>query len=195
MGQLEKAIQLRDSAWTMRFEEISQEKNNKIAELEVSFSTAQKEAEIVRLSLANDLNAANLARSRNAQIGLFTAGSLIIISLIIFFTQRSKKMKAEREAQELQVEAMKKRFMELHSSPAELAVDLDLTDLNNKLNTPLTEREFDALRLSIEGKTNTEIAESLFISVSTVKFHLRNTYSKMGVGNRKEAFQYMLKTY
>ena len=89
---------------------------------------------------------------------------------------------------------MKKRFMELHSSPAELAVDLDFAELNSKLNTPLTEREFDALRLSIEGKTNAEISEKLFISVSTVKFHLRNTYSKMGVGNRKEAFQYMLKT-
>ena len=92
------------------------------------------------------------------------------------------------------MEALKKRFMELHSSPAELAVALEFNDLNEKLNTKLTEREFDALRLSLEGKTNVEIADKLFISVSTVKFHLRNTYSKMGVGNRKEAFQLMLKT-
>jgi DNA-binding CsgD family transcriptional regulator len=62
------------------------------------------------------------------------------------------------------------------------------------LNTHLTGREFDALKLSLGGKTNVEIADALFISVSTVKFHLRNTYSKMGVGNRKEAFQLMLKS-
>ena len=103
-------------------------------------------------------------------------------------------MKVEREAQELQVEALKKRFMELHSSPSELAVELDINELNEKLHTPLTDREFDAIKLSIEGKSNVDISDALSISVSTVKFHLRNAYSKMGVGNRKEAFQFMLKT-
>lgn len=118
----------------------------------------------------------------------------MIIVLLVFFTLQSKRQKAEKEAQELQVEALKKRFLELHSSPSELAVALDLKELNGKLHTPLTEREFDTLKHSLEGKTNSEISEKLFISISTVKFHLRNTYSKIGVGNRKEAFQYMLKT-
>ena len=84
--------------------------------------------------------------------------------------------------------------MELHSSPSELAVEMNMKDLNEKLHTPLTEREFDTLKHSIEGKSNSEISDQLFISVSTVKFHLRNSYSKMGVGNRKEAFQFMLKS-
>lgn len=160
---------------------------DRVYELEAQFDTQKKEAEITRLSLENDLK-----DSRILAVGVVAV--LIIIMMIVFFILYSKKQRIEKEAQELQMEAMKKRFMELHSSPAELAVDLDFEDLNSKLNTPLTEREFDALRLSIEGKTNAEIADKLFISVSTVKFHLRNTYAKMGVGNRKEAFQYMLKT-
>ena len=170
------------------------EVKSRIAELETKYETEQKVAEIVRLSLENDLNAANLAKSRNANIALGVGGSLMVILLIVFFTLRHKKQLAEKEAQELQIEALKKRFMELHASPSELAVALEFNELNSKLNTQLTEREFEALKLSLEGKTNTEIADLLFISVSTVKFHLRNTYSKMGVGNRKEAFQLMLKT-
>ncbi len=120
---------------------------------------------------------------------ILTTG-FIIYKLRIQAVQR----RADMEAQELQLEALKNRFMELHTSPAQLVVQLEFDELNQKLNSPLTEREFEALKLSLEGKTNAEISDLLFISISTVKFHLRNTYSKMGVGNRKEAFQYILRT-
>ena len=166
----------------------------KVVELEAKYENARKEAEIQRLSLENELQTANLERSRYLQLAIAIAAVMTILILVIFFIQRNKKLIAEKEAQELQIDALKKRFMELHASPGDLAVQLEFDDLNNKLNTKLTEREFEALKLSLEGKTNAEIADSLFISVSTVKFHLRNTYSKMGVGNRKEAFQLMLKT-
>ena len=175
-----KASELKEILFT-------KEKAKQISELEAKYETEKKEVEIARLSLENDLKDFRILTGGISAV-------LVIVLLVVFYSLRSKKLKAEKEAQELQIEAMKKRFMELHSSPSELAVDLDFLELNGKLHTPLTEREFDALRLSIEGKTNTEIGEKLFISVSTVKFHLRNTYSKMGVGNRKEAFQYMLKT-
>lgn len=194
IGNYKEAYELTEKAMVRRIDEVNEDRNQRIAEWEVKYETVQKESEITKLSLENDLQAANLAKSRNAVIGLTAGGSLVVILLIVFFTLRSKKIKAEKEAQELQMEALKKRFIELHSSPAELAVSLKFEDLNDKLNTELTEREFEALKLSLEGKTNTEIADQLFISVSTVKFHLRNTYSKMGVGNRKEAFQLMLKT-
>ena len=159
----------------------------RLAEVETKYETEKKEAEIQRLALENDLKDSRILAGG---IG-FVA---IIVLLIALFAYKHYKQKAEKEAQELQIEALKKRFMELHSSPSDLAVNLDFEELNGKLNTPLTDREFETLKVSLEGKTNAEISEILFISVSTVKFHLRNTYSKMGVGNRKEAFQYMLKT-
>ncbi len=193
-GQFEKALGFRNNYYDLQDSISSADVKARIAELETKYETEKKEAEITRLSLENDLNTANLASSRNANIAMAIGGSLTITLLIVFFTLRHKKQKAEKEAQELQMEALKKRFMELHASPAELAVALEFNELNEKLNTKLTEREFEALRLSLEGKTNTDIADKLFISVSTVKFHLRNTYAKMGVGNRKEAFQLMLKT-
>ncbi|MEP2024746.1 MAG: tetratricopeptide repeat protein [Reichenbachiella sp.] len=170
------------------------ETRERIAELETKYETEKKEAEIVKLKLENELQEANLARSRNAQLAIVVGSVLTILLLVVFFIFKYKKQKAEREAQELQLEALKKRFIELHASPADLAVALDFKELNSKLHNPLTEREFEALKLSLEGKTNPEIADQIFVSVSTVKYHLRNTYAKMGVTNRKEAFQYMLKT-
>lgn len=193
-GQFEKALGFRNNYFDLQDSISSADVKARIAELETKYETEKKEAEIEKLSLENELKTANLASSRNANIAMAIGGSLTITLLIVYFTLRHKKQKVEKEAQELQMEALKKRFMELHTSPAELAVALEFNELNEKLNTKLTEREFEALRLSLEGKTNTDIADKLFISVSTVKFHLRNTYAKMGVGNRKEAFQLMLKT-
>jgi DNA-binding NarL/FixJ family response regulator len=51
---------------------------------------------------------------------------------------------------------------------------------------PLTERELDVVRLIARGRTNTEIAQELFVSLSTVKTHLGNIYTKIGARNRVE---------
>lgn len=47
-------------------------------------------------------------------------------------------------------------------------------------------REKDVLKLILEGKTNTEIATELFISVNTVKKHLSHIFNKTEVHNRTE---------
>jgi two-component system, NarL family, response regulator LiaR len=51
----------------------------------------------------------------------------------------------------------------------------------------LTDRERDVLALLVEGLTNPEIALRLAIKNSTVKFHLGNLFSKLGVTTRTEA--------
>ena len=56
-----------------------------------------------------------------------------------------------------------------------------------KPGSDLTSRELDILRLMVDGKSNGEIAESLFVSQSTVKFHVSNVLSKLGVTSRTEA--------
>ncbi len=52
---------------------------------------------------------------------------------------------------------------------------------------PLTERERDVMRLIAAGMHNREIADELFISLSTVKRHIANAYGKLGASNRTEA--------
>jgi DNA-binding NarL/FixJ family response regulator len=55
---------------------------------------------------------------------------------------------------------------------------------------PLTDRELEILRLVAEGHTNGRIARELWVTEQTVKFHLSNTYRKLGVANRTEASRY-----
>jgi len=55
---------------------------------------------------------------------------------------------------------------------------------------PLTRRELEILLLAAEGHTNGQIARSLWVTEQTVKFHLSNTYRKLGVANRTEASRY-----
>jgi LuxR family maltose regulon positive regulatory protein len=53
--------------------------------------------------------------------------------------------------------------------------------------SPLTSSEVAVLRLLPSYLTNQEIAEQLFLSVNTVKTHLRSAYHKLGVTSRREA--------
>jgi len=52
---------------------------------------------------------------------------------------------------------------------------------------PLSNRERDILILISEGLTNKAIADRLYISLSTVKWHTSNIYGKLEVQNRTEA--------
>lgn len=51
-----------------------------------------------------------------------------------------------------------------------------------------TAAEMRVLKLLLAGKKNKEIAEELFISMNTVKFHVRNILRKSNCGSRKELF-------
>lgn len=51
----------------------------------------------------------------------------------------------------------------------------------------LSEREQEVYRLLCEGKNYREIADELFVSQNTVRFHLKNIYKKLGVKSRHEA--------
>lgn len=57
----------------------------------------------------------------------------------------------------------------------------------------LTERELDVLRAVARGKSNKEIGEALGISTNTVQVHLRNIFSRLGVGDRTQAVAYAIR--
>jgi predicted ATPase/DNA-binding CsgD family transcriptional regulator len=54
-------------------------------------------------------------------------------------------------------------------------------------NFILTERELEVLRLVAEGSSNQEIADRLFIGLSTVKKHINHIYDKLDAKNRTQA--------
>ena len=84
----------------------------------------------------------------------------------------------------------KKDFAEsyLHQ-PEPVAQTLNLDEAMDlvKEKYELTKREVEILKEVYDGKTNTQIAEDLFISESTVKAHIYNIFRKMNVKSRVEA--------
>lgn len=84
----------------------------------------------------------------------------------------------------------KKDFAESYLQQTEpVAQTLNLEEAMDlvKEKYELTKREIEILREVYDGKTNTQIAEDLFISESTVKAHIYNIFRKMNVKSRVEA--------
>jgi len=74
------------------------------------------------------------------------------------------------------------------SEPRPQTHPLDSPELSWPLrHRGLTVRESEAMALLVLGMRNREIAESMYVSVDTVKTHLRNAYRKLQVRNRAEA--------
>lgn len=72
-------------------------------------------------------------------------------------------------------------------------LDKEHFDRIPKLHNDLTSREFEVLLLIGEGYSNQEIADELFITLKTVKTHVSNILSKLGVEDRTQATIYAFK--
>jgi DNA-binding NarL/FixJ family response regulator len=59
---------------------------------------------------------------------------------------------------------------------------------------PLTERELEVLRLIVDGCSNAQIAEQLYITVGTVKTHVRNILNKLCADDRTQVAVRALRT-
>ena len=65
--------------------------------------------------------------------------------------------------------------------------DLALQSDMNNVKGQLTEREVEVLKLLVQGKSNTEIAKELIVSVHTAKAHVCSILQKMCVDDRVQA--------
>jgi len=62
-----------------------------------------------------------------------------------------------------------------------------IDSFKQQVNTLFTDREYAVLRQLVEGKSYKTIAKELFISLATVKFHIKNIYIKLQVDNKEDA--------
>lgn len=161
------------------------ERAQQIDELNLKYETAEKQKELLRATI-------EIEKKERFQLFLIVLSSVLIASaIIIIYTQRQKNRLKEQalqaELSELRVE------IKTLIGKYEGTLDVDLDQLNEKLVNPLSEREYDVFKQIFSQKTNSEIAEELFVSINTVKTHLKNLYNKLGVSNRKEALDAILK--
>jgi len=169
-----KAINLRDSIQ-------SQESKQNIAALEVVYENEIKDKRIKNLQYQT-----NLQKNRSIlQLIIIVFLLLLVSGLFVFY-------RLKRINNLLVVNQMRNDIQEyIHriESFENIQNQEDETDTFNKNieQFGLTERETDVLLLISQGLRNEEIANKLFISVSTIKTHTRNIFVKLDVRNRIEA--------
>jgi NarL family two-component system response regulator LiaR len=78
-------------------------------------------------------------------------------------------------------------------SPEAARVLIQSTRPTDQSGYDLTERELEVLRLVVQGQSNQQIAETLVISLATVKAHISSILSKLQVSSRAEATAYAIK--
>lgn len=78
------------------------------------------------------------------------------------------------------------RVLDTGSAPSDGEEGIAVQNVGN-LGVSLTEREAELLRLVILGQSNAQITGTLLICISTVKWHLHNTFQKLDAKNRSSA--------
>lgn len=58
---------------------------------------------------------------------------------------------------------------------------------NHHIPSPLTQKEFEIVQDIYVGKTNSQMATHHFVSINTIKTHIKNLYEKLDVHSRSEA--------
>ncbi len=64
---------------------------------------------------------------------------------------------------------------------------LDLHKINANIVVPLSDREFEVIKLIYDGKTNQQIANELYVTINTIKKHINNAYLKIEASTRSNA--------
>jgi len=111
---------------------------------------------------------------------------------------RRNEARADLEAALIEIERLQAggmlRGLSLHLKPiaAELKEPPNYNlpedmDFHAESVSMLSERELEVLRAMREGKSNKEIAITLYVAPSTVKTHLKNIFTKLQVSNRTRA--------
>lgn len=81
----------------------------------------------------------------------------------------------------------------VHAGQKRIAPEINVKLTETSGSSVLSERELEVLRLMTEAKSNKEIAANLFISESTVKFHVNHILAKLNVNDRTQAVIIALK--
>jgi DNA-binding CsgD family transcriptional regulator len=156
---------------------------NEKVQLSVAESEAKYKLKEHRFAI-EELNLQNQLYKRKIKIRQILISLLIIILLssaaTMYMAIKNFKLREKQMRLEVQNYLETIRQLQQENTP-------------NKQNIPnigafnLTEQEEKVLMLIANGKTNAEIAEELFVSVNTVKFHVKNIYVKLDVKNRVQA--------
>ena len=152
-----------------------------VSAMNIKYETEKKDDKITRLNLENSVQDSRIV------IQFMAIAILVVIALFFIFYN-----KIRIKNQDLQIEDMRVRIKDYleHISNLEqvnLGNDSPKEYVINREGYGLSSREEEVLSLISQGLRNQEIADKMFISLSTVKTHTKNIFEKLDVRNRIEA--------
>ncbi|WP_456458312.1 tetratricopeptide repeat protein [Reichenbachiella sp.] len=183
-GKFEQAYHYQELSYQMKDSLTNEEMARSVGRYEARLELEMKENENRMLRNENQIKDLELIQSRQRFFLILSLTLLLLaglIFLLVFFRLRRKLLVAEID--ELRAKINSNLVL------AGVTLDVSLEVFNNKVHNALTEREYEILKLAISQKPNSQIAKEVFVSVNTVKFHLKNIFNKLGVANRVEALE------
>jgi len=176
----QNAIMLRDSIK-------GEETKRNIAALEAIYENETKENEIKEYRYQAELQV-----KHNTILWMFI-GFLFVVVIVLILLYRLKRRNNLLVIDQMRndIQEYIQRIEEIESKPIDSKEPGQINERDifykNVEQYGLSEREMDVLLLISKGLKNNEIAEKLFLSVSTIKTHTRNIFIKLDVRNRIEA--------
>lgn len=167
----------------------SAEANEAVAELSVRYEVDKILSEKEILELQNEVAVAELKTRRVTNRWLTSLIIIILIASVIITYSLISKGKVKEQLLQSEINELRLQIKQLIDYQPEQST-ISIEQLNKALKEPLSDREFEVLQMAMTDKNNSEIAEKIFISTNTVKYHLKNIYNKLGVSNRKEALKF-----
>ena len=153
---------------------------------------SSQQNEIAALKREKELNELELSKKRILVISLTVILVLIITAVIVYFRFQKNKHELLKKILTSHVMELGLKVNQL-SAKKNTVLNISFEDLNDKLITPISRREYEVLQQVFSKKTNREIAESLHVSLNTIKTHLKNLYDKLGVNNRTDAIELIMR--
>ncbi|MCT4580991.1 MAG: tetratricopeptide repeat protein [Flavobacteriales bacterium] len=206
LSQHKEALYYHQLFFEQREALLNEDINEKIAEMDVKYETAQREKEIERQHFALKTQEAELEKNKLLRntFAIVLLLSLIIVYFLYRANRQNKQIANLMKGQNLLIE---KRNVALETINNNTSIELEklqiaLEDkekiLTNIFETKqavemppellkLSKREMEVLSYLALGWSDQEISDKLFISKSTTKTHLRRIYSKLLVKSRTEA--------
>ncbi len=194
LGQDKKALEYRIIYEEMYDKMVNVAEVEKIVELNHAYDTIKKEQQIIQ----KNEQITELQSSRKNIYIIVGVLSLVIMLILLLYRSRLRKhhlLEENIQSIDKQIASLKIENTDLKTKLIETELELNKLEVKyskdkDKLpetHTNLSKREYEVLLFMAEGLSDKEIADKIFVSVTTVRTHIRRIYDKLLVKNRTEA--------
>ena len=152
-----------------------------IAAMDIKYESEFKDDKIIQLNLENEVQEGKIV----IQFLLIIILGALAIFFVLYNRIRIKNQNLKMRNMRLKIDDYLKHISKLEEKDGEYLYQVDYKI--NKEEYGLSTREVEVLSLIAKGLKNKEIADKMFVSISTVNTHTKNIYKKLDVRNRIEA--------